>query len=82
VDVASKFYRGKKADGFDRSDLFQTNMIENARVSQIPGFGTICNTRVLLAGVLQRMKITLRWEELNYIVFSGYNGKYKNVESQ
>jgi hypothetical protein len=58
VVVSSKFEKVKIPDSFDRSDVLQTNMIENARDPQIPGFDTICNTRVMLAGVLQRIRIT------------------------
>jgi hypothetical protein len=77
-----KVKRGNIADSFDRSDILQTNMIENARISQIPSFGAICYTRVLLANVLERIKYTLRWEELNYALLSGYNEKNKNVGSK
>jgi hypothetical protein len=69
VDVVVKFEKEKIPDSFDRSDVLNTNMIENARVPQIPGLDTICNTRVVLAGVLQRTRITLG--ELNYTLFSG-----------
>jgi hypothetical protein len=69
VDVASKFERGKIPDSFDRSDVLQTNMIENAHVPQIAAFETICNIRVVLAGVLQRINITSG--VLKYTLFLG-----------
>jgi hypothetical protein len=67
-------------DSFDRSDVLQTNMIENVRVPQTPGFDTICNTRVMLAGVLQRIWITVGGISL-YLIFR-FNEKNKNVGSK
>jgi hypothetical protein len=72
-----RVWKRKIPDSFDRSDVLNKNMIENARVPQIPGFDTICNTRVVLASVLQRIKITSG--ELNYTLFSGImKSKNKN----